>query len=89
MQMVGAEAAVRILHRRELDAAKDRQALFDEKVREYQDTYLTPYHSSSRSIVDAVIAPRDTRRAIIAALRMLENKTEPARAWRKHGNIPL
>jgi acetyl-CoA/propionyl-CoA carboxylase len=89
MQMVGAEAAVRILYRRELDGAKDRQALFEQKVREYQDTYLTPYHSSSRSIVDAVIAPRDTRRVVISALRMLENKTEPSRAYRKHGNMPL
>ena len=89
MQMVGAEPAVRILYRRELDAAKDQKAFFDQKVREYQDTYLTPYHSSSRSIIDAVIEPRDTRRVIISALRMLENKTEPSRAYRKHGNIPL
>ena len=89
MQMVGAEPAVRILYRREIDSAADKQAFFDDKVREYQDTYLTPYHSSSRSIVDAVIQPKDTRRMIISALRMLEHKTEPARAFRKHGNIPL
>ncbi len=89
MQMVGAEPAVRILYRRELDRAEDKQAFFDAKVREYQETYLTPYHSSSRSIIDAVIQPRDTRRMIISALRMLEHKTEPSRAHRKHGNIPL
>jgi len=89
MQMVGAEPAVRILYRRELDRAEDEKALFDQKVREYQDTYLTPYHSASRSIIDAVIHPRDTRSVIISALRMLENKTEPSRAYRKHGNIPL
>ncbi len=87
--MVGAEPAVRILYRRELDNAADKQAFFDDKVREYQDIYLTPYHSSSRSIIDAVIQPKDTRRMIISALRMLENKTEPSRAYRKHGNIPL
>jgi len=89
MQMVGAEPAVRILYRRELDAASDRDAFFEGKVREYQDTYLTPYHSASRSIVDAVIRPGDTRRVLIRALAMLETKTEPARAARKHGNIPL
>ncbi len=89
MQMVGAAPAVRILYRRELDRADDEKALFEQKVRAYQDTYLTPYHSSSRSIVDAVIHPKDTRRMIISALRMLENKTEPQRAYRKHGNIPL
>ncbi|OGA01685.1 MAG: methylmalonyl-CoA carboxyltransferase [Betaproteobacteria bacterium RIFCSPLOWO2_02_FULL_64_12] len=89
MQMVGAEPAVRILYRRELDRAEDKQAFFDAKVREYQETYLTPYHSSSRSIIDAVIQPKDTRRMIISALRMLEHKTEPSRAHKKHGNIPL
>lgn len=93
MQVVGAEPAVRVLFGKELNKADNspaqRQELFDRKVREYQDTYLTPYHSSSRSIVDAVIHPKHTRRAIISALQMLENKTAPARAWRKHGNIPL
>jgi acetyl-CoA carboxylase carboxyltransferase component len=93
MQVIGAEPAVRVLYGKELNKADNspaqKQELFDSKVREYRDTYLTPYHSSSRSIVDAVIDPKDTRRTIISALRMLENRTAPARAWRKHGNIPL
>ncbi|TAJ93806.1 MAG: acyl-CoA carboxylase subunit beta [Gammaproteobacteria bacterium] len=89
MQMVGAEAAVRILYRREIAKAPDPDAFFAARVKEYQDLYLTPYHSAGRKVVDAVIAPADTRRQIHAALAMLENKTEPARAFRKHGNIPL
>jgi acetyl-CoA carboxylase carboxyltransferase component len=89
MQMLGAEPAVKILYRRELDAAADQDALFAQKVKEYQDTYLTPYHSSSRLVLDAVIEPRHTRRRVISALRMLENKQVTNRAFRKHGNIPL
>ena len=89
MQMLGAEPAVKILYRRELDAAADKDALFAQKVKEYQDTYLTPYHSSSRSVIDAVIEPQDTRRRIISALRMLANKQVPNRVFRKHGNMPL
>lgn len=89
MQMLGAESAVKILYRRELEAAKDKDALFAQKVKEYQDTYLTPYHASSRSVIDAVIQPKDTRRRIISALQMLETKREPDRVYRKHGNIPL
>jgi acetyl-CoA carboxylase carboxyltransferase component len=93
MQVIAAAPAVRVLFGKELNKADNspaqKQELFDAKVREYQDTYLTPYHSSSRLIVDAVIDPKDTRRTIISALRMLENKAAPARAWRKHGNIPL
>ncbi len=89
MQMLGAAPAVKILYRRELEAAEDRDALFEAKIREYQDTYLTPYHASSRSVIDAVIEPKDTRSAIIAALKMLDTKREPDRVPRKHGNIPL
>jgi acetyl-CoA carboxylase carboxyltransferase component len=89
MQMVGAEAAVRILYGKEMKAAKDQAEFFKEKVKDYQDTYLTPYHSASRSVIDAVIHPKDTRRRIISALNILETKKEPGRSWRKHGNIPL
>jgi len=89
MQMVGAEPSVRILYRRELEAAEDPQAFFDKKVEEYQDLYLTPYHSASRSVIDAVIHPKDTRRMLISTLAVMENKAEPPRTYRKHGNIPL
>jgi acetyl-CoA carboxylase carboxyltransferase component len=89
MQMVGAEAAVRVLYGKELKAAKDPVAFVEEKVQEYQETYLTPYHSASRSVIDAVIHPKDTRRRIISALDILETKKQTDRAWRKHGNMPL
>ena len=89
MQMVGAEAAVRVLYGKEMKAAKDQGEFFKEKVRDYQETYLTPYHSASRSVIDAVIHPKDTRKRIISALNMLETKKEPGRSPRKHGNIPL
>ena len=89
MQMVGAEPSVKILYRRELAAAEDPKTFFDQKVEEYQDLYLTPYHSASRSVIDAVIHPKDTRKRIISALRILEGKAEPPRPNRKHGNIPL
>jgi acetyl-CoA carboxylase carboxyltransferase component len=89
MQMLGAEPAVKILYRRELEASEDRDALLEEKVREYQETYLTPYHASSRSVIDAIIQPKDTRSTITSALRMLAGKQVHERAWRKHGNMPL
>jgi acetyl-CoA carboxylase carboxyltransferase component len=89
MQMLGAVPSVKILYRRELAAAEDPAALFESKVQEYQDTYLTPYHSASRSVIDAVIHPKDTRKQIIAALELLDGKSPAPRQSRKHGNIPL
>ncbi|MGB9629515.1 MAG: acyl-CoA carboxylase subunit beta, partial [Thermodesulfobacteriota bacterium] len=88
MQMVGAEAAVQVLYGKELKTAKNPEEFFREKVKEYQETYLTPYHSASRSVIDAVIHPKDTRKRIISALNILETKKEPSRTWRKHGNMP-
>jgi acetyl-CoA/propionyl-CoA carboxylase len=89
MQMVGAEPSVKILYRRELELAEDPSAFLEKKISEYQELYLTPYHSASRSVIDAVIHPKDTRKSIISALNILENKAEPPRPFRKHGNIPL
>ncbi len=88
MQMVGAEAAVRVLYGKELKTVDDRERFFSEKVKEYQETYLTPYHSASRSVIDAVIHPKETRKRIISALDILETKKEAGRSWRKHGNMP-
>jgi acetyl-CoA carboxylase carboxyltransferase component len=89
MQMVGAEPSVKILYRRELQKAEDPADFLDKKIEAYQDTYLTPYHSASRSVIDAVIHPKDTRTRIIKTLMILEGKAEPSRPYRKHGNIPL
>ncbi len=89
MQMVGAEPSVKILYRRELQKAENPADFLDKKIEAYQDTYLTPYHSASRSVIDAVIHPKDTRTRIIQTLMILEGKAEPSRPYRKHGNIPL
>lgn len=89
MQMVGALPSVKILYRRELEKAENPQLLLEQKIQEYQDTYLTPYHSASRSVIDAIIHPKDTRKRLIRALDFLEGKVPPPRQFRKHGNIPL
>lgn len=89
MQVIGAEPAVKILYRRELEEAEDPNAFFEQKVQQYRDTYLTPYHASSRCVIDAVIRPEDTRRAVVSALAMLAGKRATERVRRKHGNMPL
>ncbi|GHH69292.1 methylmalonyl-CoA carboxyltransferase [Streptosporangium violaceochromogenes] len=86
--VMGAQGAVNILHRRRLAAAHDPGALRAELVREYEDTLATPYLAAERGYVDAVIAPRETRREVVRALRMLRGKRD-ALPPKKHGNIPL
>ncbi|MGQ4384823.1 acyl-CoA carboxylase subunit beta [Streptomyces sp. SAS_270] len=86
--VMGAEGAVSVLHRRELAAADDPEALRVRLVAAYEDTHGTPYLAAERGYVDAVIAPHDTRAHICRALRALRGKRAPM-PQRRHGNIPL
>jgi propionyl-CoA carboxylase beta chain len=87
--VMGPEGAVNIIYRRELGAAGDqRDRLRREKVDEFRQRFASPYVAAERGYIDAVIEPRSTRPKLIAALRMLDNKTETM-PRKKHGNIPL
>jgi propionyl-CoA carboxylase beta chain len=90
--VMGAQGAVNIVQRRALAAAgaegKDVEALRQEFITEYGDRFANPYIAAERGFVDAVIAPSETRREIIKALRLLKNKRESLPP-KKHGNIPL
>ncbi|MFF4014804.1 acyl-CoA carboxylase subunit beta [Streptomyces sp. NPDC001843] len=86
--VMGAEGAVGLLHRRELAAADDPEALRARLVAAYRSTHGTPYPAAERGYVDAVIAPRETRAHVCRALRALRGKRAPM-PERRHGNIPL
>jgi acetyl-CoA carboxylase carboxyltransferase component len=86
--IMGAEGAVRILYRREIDKAEDKNKVREEKIQEYREKFMTPYYGASKRQLDILIRPQETRPQIIKALEMLENK-KVSRAERKHGNIPL
>ncbi|HEY7419649.1 MAG TPA: carboxyl transferase domain-containing protein, partial [Ktedonobacteraceae bacterium] len=86
--VMGAEGAVNILFKDEIEAAPDPAARRQELVAYYQEKFANPYEAASRGYVDEVIEPRHTRAKLIRALEMLKNKrdTNPPK---KHGNIPL
>ncbi|MFF4777196.1 acyl-CoA carboxylase subunit beta [Microtetraspora fusca] len=86
--VMGAQGAVNILYRKELAGADDPEALRAKLVTEYEDTLANPYQAAERGYVDAVIAPRETRREIVRSLRLLRGKREGLPP-KKHGNIPL
>ncbi|WP_433224777.1 acyl-CoA carboxylase subunit beta [Microtetraspora malaysiensis] len=86
--VMGAQGAVNILYRKELAAADDPEELRAKLVTEYEDTLANPYQAAERGYVDAVIAPRETRREIVRSLRLLRGKREGLPP-KKHGNIPL
>ncbi len=86
--VMGAKGASEIIFRREIQAADDPEAKLVEKEAEYADKFANPYRAAQRGFIDEVILPQNTRRKLIKAFSMLENK-EVNRPKRKHGNIPL
>jgi len=86
--VMGPDAAVNIIHRRELEAAADPAARRAELVADYTARFANPYVAAERGYIDDVIEPRDTRRELIRALQLCLRKTVE-RPNRKHGNIPL
>ena len=86
--VMGAEGAVNILYKRELDAAKDVNAARAAKIAEYRQKFANPYVAASRGFVDEVIAPRRTRQKLVTALANLDTKRD-RNPPKKHGNIPL
>jgi propionyl-CoA carboxylase beta chain len=86
--VMGAEGAVDVVYKRELDGVQDREAARQKKIEEFRERFANPYVAADRGYVDAVIQPRDTRRKLIQALEMLETKRDK-NPPKKHGNIPL
>ena len=85
--VMGAEAAVGVIYRKELAAASSPDQLRTRLIAEYKEELMHPYYASERGLVDDVIDPADTRLAITRALDLLSEK-RPELVPRKHGNPP-
>jgi len=88
--VMGAEGAVNIVYKREIDRAPeaDRERIRKEKIAEFRERFANPYVAAERGYIDAIIEPSQTRAKLISALRSLENKRD-TNPKKKHGNIPL
>jgi propionyl-CoA carboxylase beta chain len=86
--VMGAEGAVNVLYRREIEKAADPAAMRAEKVAEFREKFANPFVAAERGFIDEVIRPRTTRRRLIQALATLETKRD-RNPPKKHGNIPL
>ncbi|MCA8972541.1 MAG: methylmalonyl-CoA carboxyltransferase, partial [Planctomycetes bacterium] len=91
--VMGAEGAAKIIFRREiLEAGKpgSPEALAAEKdlIERYKERFYSPYAAAARGYIDDVIEPRETRRELIRALRLVKTKND-RNPPKRHGNIPL
>ncbi|MFI5221148.1 MAG: acyl-CoA carboxylase subunit beta [Bacteroidia bacterium] len=86
--VMGAKGAAEIIFKKEIDKAKDKAAALAEKEKEYAEIFANPYRAAERGFIDEVIFPEETRKKLIKAFKMLENKVANL-PRKKHGNIPL
>ena len=82
--VMGSKGAVEIIFRADI-GDPDKIA---ERTDEYQSKFANPFVAGSLGFIDDVILPRNTRRRLCRALRMLRNK-QLENPWKKHDNIPL
>lgn len=86
--VMGAKGASEVIFKNEIAAAEDPAKKLLEKEAEYAALFANPYTAAERGFIDEVIEPKDTRKKLIKAFAMLENKVAK-RPKKKHGNIPL
>lgn len=86
--VMGAEGAVKIIYRHEIESAADQKAKEAELAAAYRERFASPYQAAAHAYITDVIEPSRTRSVISLALRKTLSKRE-TRPPKKHGNIPL
>ncbi|MFO0954438.1 MAG: acyl-CoA carboxylase subunit beta [Isosphaeraceae bacterium] len=86
--VMGAEGAVEIVFRKEVQDAQDKAAKRAELIDTYRNTFSTPYVAAGRRLADDIIEPAETRKHLAQALEYLQAKRD-FRPPKKHGLIPL
>lgn len=86
--VLGPEAAITIIHRKDLKQSPDALATKKKLAKEFRDKFANPYIAAEKGIIDVVIDPMETRPSIIRALESLADKRD-IRPPKKHGNINL
>ena len=91
--VLGAQGAVNIIHRKDLQKAKERgqdvEALRAKYVADYQTTTVNANLAMETGQIDAMIDPEQTRDAIAGALRTFDGKRRFRPVEKHHGNQPM
>jgi len=87
ISVMGAEGAVEIVFRKQVEAAEDPAAEKAKLIEAYRGL-IDVYVAAGNGMIDDVIDPRETRPTIIKALSVAENK-KMERPWKKRGIVPV
>jgi acetyl-CoA carboxylase carboxyltransferase component len=87
ISVMGAEGAVEIVFRKQVEAAEDPAAKKAELIANYRKI-IDVYIAARNDMIDDVIDPRETRPTICHALEMAQGK-RIERPWKRHGVVPV
>jgi acetyl-CoA carboxylase carboxyltransferase component len=87
ISVMGAEGAVEIVFRKQVEEAEDPAAKKAELIANYRKV-IDVYIAAANDMIDDVIDPRETRPTIVRALEMAEHK-RVARPWKRNGVVPV
>jgi acetyl-CoA carboxylase carboxyltransferase component len=87
ISVMGAEGAVEIVMRKQVEEADDPEAKKAELIDAYRKI-IDVYIAAGNDMIDDVIDPRDTRETICRGLEMAQGKTIE-RPWKRQGVVPV
>jgi acetyl-CoA carboxylase carboxyltransferase component len=87
ISVMGAEGAVEIVFRKQVEEASDPVAKKAELIESYR-SLIDVYVAARNDMIDDVIDPRETRPTVIRALELAEGK-RVSRPWKRHGVVPV
>ncbi|MCI1864428.1 MAG: acyl-CoA carboxylase subunit beta [Bifidobacterium sp.] len=91
--VLGAQGAVNIIHRKDLQKARERsqdvEALRSRLIEDYETTTVNANLSLETGQIDAMIDPEQTREVIARSLTLLSGKRRERHMRKYHGNQPL
>jgi len=82
--VMGPDGAVNILYKSKINSEEEKAKIVDG----YKVKFANPLKAAELGYIDEIIYPKETRKKLIRALEMTENKTL-SNPPKKHGNIPL
>jgi acetyl-CoA carboxylase carboxyltransferase component len=87
ISVMGAEGAVEIVMRKQVEEADDPAAMKQMLIENYRKL-IDVYIPAKNGMIDDVIDPRETRQAICRGLEMAEGKIVE-RPWKRNGVVPV
>lgn len=86
--VMGADGAVRIISRRQIEAAENPRQEYERLKQEYEEQFSNPFLAAKKGYVDEIILPEETVERLKETFRLLSDKdVDPF--VKKHGNMPL